>query len=328
VSDVLVLGDLNPDLVLRGDVVPRFGQTEQLLDAADLVLGGSAAITAHALARLGRSTRVCALTGCDTFGDAAIELLTAQGVDTEAVVRDPTRPTGLTVVLSKGQERAVLTFLGTIATLSADQAMGALESAAADGARHLHVTSFFLQRALAPGLAAVLERAHVLGLSTSVDPNFDPAQRWDGVQELLPHLDVMLPNRAEALAIAGRIAGHSFDDPAEAGRLLASRGPVVVITDGRNGALQVTSDGSVLRDTGTPVDAVDTTGAGDTFASAYIDSRLRGLPAHECLRRAVVAGALSTAGVGGTAGQPTLDQLVQPALEQLGLTRDPDVARQ
>ena len=47
VIDVLVLGDLNPDLVLRGDVVPRFGQAEQLLDAATLVLGGSAAITAH-----------------------------------------------------------------------------------------------------------------------------------------------------------------------------------------------------------------------------------------------------------------------------------------
>ena len=328
-TDVLVLGDLNPDLVLRGDVVPRFGQAEQLLDAADLVLGGSASITAHALARLGRSTRIGALTGCDMFGDAAIGLLSAQGVDTDAVIRDPGQSTGVTVVLSQGQERAILTFPGAIAALSVDQAMGLVESAAADGARHLHVSSFFLQPALAPGLVAVLERAHVLGLSTSLDPNFDPAEQWDGVEQLLPHLDVILPNRSETLAIAGRIAGRSFDDPADAGQLLASRGPVVVIKDGRNGALQVNADGSLHRDLGSPVDAIDTTGAGDTFGAAYLDSLLRGLPAAECLRRAVLAGALSTTAVGGTAGQPTLDQLEQPAPNrQLLTTGDPDAARQ
>jgi sugar/nucleoside kinase (ribokinase family) len=329
VIDVLVLGDLNPDLVLRGDVVPRFGQAEQLLDAATLVLGGSAAIMAHALARLGRTTRLAALIGDDNFGDIVIELLTAQGVDTQAVSKDPDRPTGLTVVLSQGQERAVLTFPGTIAALTVDHAIAALESAARDGARHLHVSSLFLQPSLAAGLAVVFERAHTLGLSTSLDPNFDPAQRWVGVEELLPHLDVFLPNRSETLAIAERIAGQSFDDVAAAGLLLASRGPVVVITDGRNGAQQVNPDGTQFRDAGDPVEAVDTTGAGDTFAAAYLDSLLRGLPAAECLRRAVLAGALSTSAIGGTAGQPTLDQLVQVTLDHRALTtEDADATRQ
>ena len=327
--DVLVLGDLNPDLVLRGDVVPRFGQAEQLLDAATLVLGGSAAITAHAFARLGRATRLGALIGDDNFGDIVIGLLAAQGVDTRAVIKDPDRPTGLTVVLSQGQERAVLTFPGTIADLSVDHALAALEGAAADGARHLHGSSLFLQPSLGAGLAAVLERAHTLGLSTSLDPNFDPARRWEGVEELLPHLDVFLPNRSETLAIAGRIAGHSFDDVAAAGLLLASCGPVVVITDGRNGAVQVSPDGSQFRDEGEPVEAIDTTGAGDTFAAAYLDSLLRGLSAAECLRRAVLAGAFSTSAIGGTAGQPTLDQLVQVTVDHRVLTtEDADAARQ
>ena len=327
--DVLVLGDLNPDLVLRGDVVPRFGQAEQLLDAATLVLGGSAAITAHAFARLGRATRLGALIGDDNFGDIVIGLLAAQGVDTRAVIKDPDRPTGLTVVLSQGQERAVLTFPGTIADLSVDHALAALEGAAADGARHLHVSSLFLQPSLGAGLAAVLERAHTLGLSTSLDPNFDPARRWEGVEELLPHLDVFLPNRSETLAIAGRIAGHSFDDVKAAGLLLASCGPVVVITDGRNGAVQVSPDGSQFRDEGKPVEAIDTTGAGDTFSAAYLDSLLRGLSAAECLRRAVLAGALSTSAIGGTAGQPTLDQLVQVTVDHRVLTtEDADAARQ
>jgi ribokinase len=224
----------------------------------------------------------------------------------------------------------VLTFPGTIADLSVDQALAALEGAVADGARHLHVSSLFLQPNLGAGLASVLERAHTLGLSTSLDPNFDPAQRWVGVEELLPHLDVFLPNRSETLAIAGRVAGRSFDDDvAAAGLLLASRGPVVVITDGANGALQVGPDGSLLRDEGNPVEALDTTGAGDTFAGGYLDSLLRGLPAAECLRRAVLAGALSTSAIGGTAGQPTLDQLVQvPADHRVLTTEDADAARQ
>ena len=63
VTDVLVVGDANPDLILRGDVVPRFGQAEQLLDGADLVIGGSGGIVAHGLARLGRSTRLVAAIG-------------------------------------------------------------------------------------------------------------------------------------------------------------------------------------------------------------------------------------------------------------------------
>lgn len=318
--DVLVLGDANPDLVLRGDVVPRFGQAEQLLDAASLVLGGSASIMAHALARLGRATRLGALTGRDVFGDAVVDLLAAQGVDTSGVIRDPTQSTGLTVVLSQGQERAILTFLGAIADLSVEQAATALETAARDGALHLHVSSYFLQHNLAGGLAGLFRRAHELGLTTSLDPNYDPAELWDGVEELLPHLDVLLPNRAETLAIAARI-GDDSHDLATAGAFLAARGPTVVIKDGRNGAVQVNPDGSALSDAGSAVDAVDTTGAGDTFDAAYLDSRLRGLSSTECLRRAVLAGALSTAAIGGTAGQPTLDQL-------LPTTEDPDAARQ
>ena len=62
---VLVAGDANLDLVLRGDVVPRFGQAEQLLEAADLVLGSSAGICAAGLARLGVSTALCARIGTD-----------------------------------------------------------------------------------------------------------------------------------------------------------------------------------------------------------------------------------------------------------------------
>ncbi len=315
VIDVLVLGDANLDLILRGDVVPRFNQAEQLLDAATLVLGGSAGITAHALARLGRATRLGALTGADVFGNQVVELLADAGVDTSTVVRDPDHTTGLTVVLSQGQERAILTFLGAISAYSIEQATDALVNAAHDGARHVHVSSFFLLPSTGRrlGHACSIEPTRSASLPHLI-PTSTPLKQWNGVEELLANVDLLLPNRAEALEIAARVTGHAIVDPIAAGTVLASRGAIVVIKDGRRGALLVHPDGSILRNVGTPVDAVDTTGAGDTFNAAYLDSMLRDLPESECLRRAVLAGAISTSAIGGTAGQPTLDQLLPTVL--------------
>ena len=120
------MGDLNPDLVLSGDVVPRFGQAEQLLDDATLVIGGSAAITAHALARLGRPVSLVAAVGDDAFGHTMLDRLTAADVDTRHVVVRDDLPTGLTVVLSRGEDRAMLTLPGAIASLAADDVLAAV----------------------------------------------------------------------------------------------------------------------------------------------------------------------------------------------------------
>jgi ribokinase len=316
VSDVLVLGDANPDLILRGDVVPRFGQVEQLLSSADVVIGGSGAIVAHGLARLGRGVRLAALVGRDAFGDLLCERLGAGGVDVSAVQRHAGVATGLTVVLADVDDRAVLTFTGAVAELTGDQAASALSAAIRDGARHLHVSSLFLLPRLAPDLADMMALARSRGLTTSLDTNFDPSGRWEGVEALLPHLDLMLPNRTEVLAIARTIhapsAGPDVDDPVAAAALLARRGPLVVVKLGAGGAVAVHPDGRALHRAATPVLPVDTTGAGDTFDAAYLDSLLSGSRVEECLRRATLAGALSTSAVGGTAGQPTRDQLQEP----------------
>jgi ribokinase len=304
--DVLVVGDANPDLVVRGDVVPRFGQAEQLLDGADLVLGGSAAIVAHGLARLGRATRLVAAAGDDAFGHLIEGLLRDAGVDAD-LVRD-SAGTGVTIVLSAPHDRAVLTFPGAIPALTAEQVGTALEQALLDGVRHVHAASFFLLPALVPGLPTLLARARAAGVTTSMDTNFDPAERWEGVAEVLPHLDLLLPNRAEVLALAGAV-GTTTDDSVEAARALAACGPVVVVKEGSDGALRVAPDGSVLHEQAMPVTPVDTTGAGDTFDAAYLDALLHGLEPSECLRRGCRAGALSTSAVGGTAAQPTLSQL-------------------
>ena len=75
--EVLVIGDANPDLVLTGDVDPRFGQVEKLVDTASLVLGASGAIVAAGLARLGVRTALAAVVGDDVFGRFVLDELTA-----------------------------------------------------------------------------------------------------------------------------------------------------------------------------------------------------------------------------------------------------------
>jgi ribokinase len=311
VVDVLVLGDANPDLVLRGDVVPRFGQTEQLLTGADLVLGGSGAIVAHGLARLGRSVRLVAATGDDPFGRLTRGWLADAGVEAPLLAPPSGVGTGATIVLSRGDDpsdRAMLTFPGAISELSPEQVRAAVDDAFTDGVRHVHVASYFLVPTVAELLPDVLARARAHGVTTSLDTNDDPARQWSGVEALLADLDLLLPNRDEVVALAAG-CGLPTSDPAEAAAALAALGPAVVVKDGAAGAYRVDPDGTVLREPGVPVEPVDTTGAGDTFDAAYLDSLLDGRAAEACLRRAARAGAMSTSAVGGTAGQPTHDQL-------------------
>lgn len=297
-SSVLVVGDANPDLILRGDVVPRFGQAEQLLDTADLVLGGSAAITAHGIARLARPVALLAAVGDDLFGGETVGQVASAGVDTRFIVVRKESSTGLTVVLSTADDRAILTLPGTIPTLSADDVRDAVTALRPAGLGHVHFSSLFLQPALAEHLAELLVTIREAGLTTSLDTNADPAERWHGVDALLPHLDLLLPNRGEVTALA------RDPDPRSAAAKLAAAGPVVVVKDGARGGFAVRPGGHTVDVAARPGPVVDTTGAGDTFNAAFLDTWLTGADLATCLDRAVRAGTFAVSAAGGTAGQP------------------------
>lgn len=298
---VLVAGDANLDLVLRGDVVPRFGQAEQLLAGADLVLGSSAGICAAGLARLGVDTALVARVGSDVFGNRTRELLDEAGVDTSAV-RVVDEPTGVSVILSAPEDRAILTLTGALAGVTADEVLAASASAT-----HVHFASYFLVPALARELPAILTALRARGVTTSLDTNWDPAERWAGVDACLPLLDVLLPNAAEAIALATALDGDASDTESAA-RLLAARGPAVIVKNGAAGGLAVT-DGRMLRAPGLEMNVVDTTGAGDSFDAGFLAAWTAGRDVAEALRWGAVAGSLSTRGSGGTGGQATLAEL-------------------
>lgn len=311
--DVLVVGDANPDLVLQGDVVPRFGQAEQLLDGANLVMGGSATIAACGLARLGVTTAVAAVVGDDVFGRFTVGLLRDAGLDVSAVRLDPDTPTGLSVILSTGDDRSILTLPGTIPALTVadvDEAVRRLRP------RHVHVASYFLQPGLAADLPALLNRVRATGASVSLDTNWDPAERWSGLVDVLPLVDVLLPNAEEVLALAealpgGRLEPGTIEDRvARAAQRIAALGPVVVVKAGKAGGRSFAPGGEVSAAPGLILDVADTTGAGDSFDAGYLAAWMAGVTAEEeRIRWAAVAGSLSTRAAGGTAAQATRAEL-------------------
>lgn len=297
--DLVVIGDCNPDvLVLGADVTPAFGQQEKLVDAISLVIGGSASITAVAAARLGLRVALIAAVGADPAGTFMLDQLAREGVDVSAVAIRDDLPTAMTVVLSRGGDRAILTALGALASLTPADIPPALLARS----RHVHVSALFLLAdSLWPGLAAALAGARAAGVTTSLDTNWDPAQRWrdERLSAVLAQADVLLPNEAEALALSGAATAGA------AAAALTATGARLVMKLGEKGALCADQSSRQLVSL-PPVTPVDTTGAGDCFNAALIAGLLQGLSLPRAAALGCAAGALSTRLPGGTASAPDL----------------------
>jgi sugar/nucleoside kinase (ribokinase family) len=171
---------------------------------------------------------------------------------------------------------------------------------AMSGLGHLHVSSFFFQEGLRPGVPELFARARRLGLTTSLDTGFDPSERWDGgLRKALAETDLFFPNEVELEALTG------CKDPRSGLRALGGGRALVVAKLGERGAMTL-DGGSVLEVPAYRVEPVDTTGAGDSFNAGFLHLWLQGAALADCLRLGAACGALSTRALGGTAAQPTL----------------------
>ena len=297
--DILVISEINPDLLLTGDVQPEFGQTEKLVEDAVLTMGSSGVIFACGATRLGLKVALVGVVGDDLFGHFMLDYVQARGIDTSGVVVDPTLKTGLSVIMSRPQDRAILTYPGAIPALQAEQVnLGLMEQS-----RHVHLTSYYLQNALRPGLPTLLKQAQELGLTVSLDTNWDPSETWNSnLAEVLTYTDIFLPNEREACAISGR------PNAASAIAALALSAPTVAIKLGRKGAI-ARRGSEQIGCTAFPVEVVDTTGAGDSFNAGFICGLLHDYSLLNALQMGCACGALSAQAAGGTKTQPTFDQV-------------------
>lgn len=288
--DVVIAGELNLDILLYGLPTELPPERELLASNMTITLGGSSAIVAHNLAALGNRVGFISRIGKDALGDMALQRMTAAGVDVSRVRRsEDGTSSGLSVILHHGTWRNILTYLGTISRVSIDDLFFDYVSCA----RHFHLSSFFLQTELQPHVAALFQKLKSAGLTISMDTNDDPEDRWEGLDPVLPYVDVLLPNEREALKISGE------EDLGRAIEKLANVVPLVVVKMGAAGAIAQRGK-ERFKSAPVNVQCVDAVGAGDSFDAGFISQYIRGEDIHRCLAYGNIAGALSTTRPGGT----------------------------
>ena len=294
-TTVLVAGEINVDLICSGyDSFPQPGK-EVLVDDFCLTLGSSSAICAMGLAKLGLNVRFVGKVGADPWGEYCVQTMREAGIDVTRVQTDSRLKTGVTVSITSQRDRALVSYLGSVGSLQAED----VDDDALRGADHLHISSYFLQRGLQPGCGNLLDRAARKGLCVSLDPGFDPSELWDsGLLAALARVHLFFPNEVELLAVT------RTNEIVEALRALDNDHTRTVATLGSRGCATL-NNGELLEVPPFPINAVDSTGAGDSFNAGFLHAWLRDLPIIDCMRWGSANAALSTRCLGGTLSQGT-----------------------
>ncbi|MGY1856411.1 ribokinase [Modestobacter sp. SYSU DS0290] len=295
---VTVVGSLNEDLVVTVDRLPGRGETV-VGSAVALLPGGKGANQAAAAGRLGRGVHMVGRVGDDPAAGRQLAALADAGVNVGRVRRTPGTPTGSATipVEARGGENLIVVVPGANAALTP-----------AD----VDVESVHRAGVLLLQLETPPETVQAAAAATRGTVVLNPAPPRPLSPELLADVDVLVPNEPELRALAGAPGG---DDSPAALAALARRVATgdVVVTLGERGALVVPTGGPVLLQAPPPVDAVDTTGAGDCFCGALSSALDRGAGLAEAVRYAVTAAALSTTGAGARGALPD-DDAVQALL--------------
>lgn len=288
--DLIVVGELNVDLILSDmPSHPQMGK-EILAGKMALVLGSSSAILASNISTLGTRTGFVGKIGDDQFGQFILSCLRSKKIDTEHITCSRESKTGATVILSYREDRAMTTYKGAMDQLTLDDVdLNYLRSA-----QHLHLSSFYLQTGIRKNCAELFKIAKKEGLTTSLDTNWDPEEKWGtDILDVLPFVDVFLPNQYEAMNI-------SCSDTIESAlEKLSQYSRTVVIKLGYEGAV-AQRDGKVVKSKAFKVKPVDAVGAGDSFNAGFLFKFLQKADLNRCLEFGNVCGALSVSKAGGT----------------------------
>lgn len=295
--DVSIVGELYVDHILSGfQAWP--GPGEEVF-ARDYVreIGGGAANTACGLSRLGRSVNLVGVIGRDDAGWFE-RRLAEFGLDAAGLQRTD-GPTGLTLSVSTREDRSFFTHWGANRHL-AEILLSPATLASLAVSRHVH----FAMPLSPPQARRILPALAAAGVATTLDVGYQPAWLADaGNYPTLRAVDHLLPNEKEAALLSGAEGPDPFFAFARAEAL---RSPL--LKRGALGAMGQTQ-GARIEVAPPPVDAVDTTGAGDAFDAGFIDALIDGADLEESLRRACICGALSTRAPGALAGLPDRAEL-------------------
>jgi sugar/nucleoside kinase (ribokinase family) len=301
VYDVLVAGELNVDIILNYlNKFPEMGK-EVLAEQMTITLGSSSAIFASNLSVLGTRVAFAGALAKDQFGHQILSSLQEKGVVTDYIVYTKERSTGATIALNFDEDRAMITYPGAMSVFSVEDVPEKLFTES----RHLHVSSIFLSVNLKREVCKLFRKAKSFGLTTSLDPQWDPEERWDiDFKSLLSDVDVFLPNEAELRALTGSVTTE------EAVRKIRNySNNILIVKSGRNGAFLWKGQESIHQPAFLNEKVADSIGAGDSFDAGFIHQFIQGKNMKQCLEFAALTGAINTTRPGGTTAFKNLEQV-------------------
>ncbi|KAF4321303.1 hypothetical protein BBO99_00001494 [Phytophthora kernoviae] len=268
-----VLGDSFVDVVagtLAPDQLPKWGGDMECSLPIQMQPGGSALNTATHLANLSSHNPQHELhvtlhtaVGCDRFADVLKTHLDERKVTLSSPALEGT-PTGVCIVLSGVTDRSFVTHYGASRKFSIEH----IDEQLVMSVDHLHIGGFYSCASLRTKLKPLLEKAREHGITTSLDTNYDSSEKWDGLEELFPLLDVFLPNEVEAMKIS-----HTESVDAAMEYFAQRIGGVTVIKIGSGGARAYCSKKQQeWKQRSYPAAVIDVTGAGDSFNSGFLSA--------------------------------------------------------
>ncbi|HEY5586383.1 MAG TPA: carbohydrate kinase family protein [Ruminiclostridium sp.] len=301
--DVITALDICVDFIVQcGNIEPEFGQKEKLIQDYDIEMGGSTCIFACQASKLTLKTAGIGVVGDDTFGRVVMDKFYKSGMNIDKIRTDKNIKTAVGVALCKEDgDRAILTYIGTIDAVHPQDITEEIIS----NAKHLHIGSFYLMNKLRGNYIEILQLAKKHNVTVSLDTNWDPEEKWDGgIWDILPYVDIFLPNENEAKAITKK---NSIEEAIE---VLSKIVPVIALKMGKHGAVAYV-EGKTYK--GSPIDVkvVDTVGAGDSFDAGFVYGYIKGHSIEECLQIGCICGSYNAAQSGGIKGQPKLNELLK-----------------
>ncbi len=308
--DIAAIGELNVDIILNGiESEPEIGKEKFCKDMI-VTLGSSTAIFAANAAALGSKVCFVGLVGKDSFGQLVRTSLEAKGVATHFIGEGDT-PTGATICMSYGEDRANLTYQGSMDVMGFDQ----IDKSVFALSKHIHLSSLFMQSALLRDIHKVLDAAAENGCTVSLDTQWDPMEKWAlDYPKVLPKITVFMPNEKELCALTGKA---SLEDAIA--EVLPYLGGIMLVKCGSKGSLLVKKDGSrKLLPAFLNKNVVDAIGAGDSFNSGFVSAFVKGLSPEECQKTGNLTGAVNTTAAGGTGAFTSLEDVRRICKERFG----------
>jgi sugar/nucleoside kinase (ribokinase family) len=294
INGVLCSGNICFDILVRPVDRLEWGTSTWVEEYVEAI-GGNGSNTSYTLAMLGAPARLHGMVGPDSYGDRMLAKLNAAGVDLGAVSRSRAPTTTTICVVNSEGNRLFLQRIGSSKEAFAEPFE--LDQELTAGYNHYHLANLFALPNMVRHGAGVLRRARQAGMTTSLDMGWDQSGSWmASLAPCLAYTDLLLVNEQEARMLTGAA------DPPGMARVFRSHGAGdIALKLGAQGCVIFSAAGECAAP-GFTARTVDTTGAGDCFAGAFLAALYRGQPYEQAARLANAVGAMVVEELGAVSG--------------------------